>query len=120
MRILLAHDGSPSARQAVDLLGAVRWSRDMTLRVISSAEGTAMLPDPLIGGLRPTSADAEVRTGDPAGEIIASADRWDADLVLMGSRGDTGLPRVLLDSVARNVVHGGGASVLIVHAPAGN
>jgi nucleotide-binding universal stress UspA family protein len=63
------------------------------------------------------TVDAEVRSGDAAGEIMASAEMWPADLVIMGSRGRTGLPRLILGSVARNVLHGSGASVLIVHAP---
>ncbi|MGH2474459.1 MAG: universal stress protein, partial [Candidatus Limnocylindrales bacterium] len=61
-------------------------------------------------------AIAEVRTGDAAAEIIAAATEREADLVAIGSRGRTGLTRVLLGSVARNVVHGSDASVLIVRA----
>ena len=60
-------------------------------------------------------ASAEVRTGDAASEIIASAEAAGADLVVMGSRGKTGLARMILGSVARNVVQGSRASVLIVH-----
>ncbi len=59
-------------------------------------------------------ATAEVRTGDAAGEVIAAARDRGANLIAMGSRGRTGLTRVLLGSVARNVVHGSEASVLIV------
>ena len=61
-------------------------------------------------------ASAEVRTGDTAAEIIAAATESDADLVVVGSRGRTGLTRALLGSVARNIVHGSDASVLIVRA----
>ncbi len=59
-------------------------------------------------------ATAEVRTGDAAGEVITAAEERGADLIALGSRGRTGLTRVLLGSVARNVVHGSEASVLIV------
>jgi nucleotide-binding universal stress UspA family protein len=59
-------------------------------------------------------ATAETPAGDAAAEIIAAAARWDADLVVLGSRGRTGLTRLLLGSVARNVAHGSGASVLVV------
>jgi nucleotide-binding universal stress UspA family protein len=59
-------------------------------------------------------ADAEVRTGDVATEIIAAVERHRADLVVVGSRGRTGLTRLLLGSVARNVLSGSSASVLIV------
>jgi nucleotide-binding universal stress UspA family protein len=57
----------------------------------------------------------DVRVGDAAGEVIAAAESFDADLVVMGSRGRSGLTRVLLGSVARNVVQGSTASILVVH-----
>jgi nucleotide-binding universal stress UspA family protein len=52
--------------------------------------------------------------GDAAAEIVAEAESWGADLVVMGSRGRTGLTRILLGSVARNVLQGSRSSVLIV------
>lgn len=63
-------------------------------------------------------ADAEMRTGDAAAEIMAVAQAWGADLVVIGSRGQTGIKRSVMGSVARNVVTAAGASVLIVHRPA--
>ncbi len=59
-------------------------------------------------------ADAEMRNGDAAAEIIAVAEQRSADLIVLGSRGRTGLTRLLLGSVARNVLSGSTASVLIV------
>ena len=59
-------------------------------------------------------AHAEMRVGDAAGEIIALAEQRGADLIVVGSRGRTGLTRLLLGSVARNVLAGSTASVLIV------
>jgi nucleotide-binding universal stress UspA family protein len=58
--------------------------------------------------------DAEMRAGDAASEIIAAAEEQGADLIILGSRGRTGLTRLLLGSVARNVLSGSTASVLIV------
>ncbi len=63
-------------------------------------------------------ADAEMRNGDAAAEIIAVAKASDADLVVVGSRGQTGLKRIVLGSVARNVLAAGQTSVLVVHGPA--
>jgi nucleotide-binding universal stress UspA family protein len=60
------------------------------------------------------AADAALRVGDAAAEIVAEAESWGADLVVMGSRGRTGLTRILLGSVARNVLQGSRSSVLIV------
>jgi nucleotide-binding universal stress UspA family protein len=59
-------------------------------------------------------ADSEARAGDAAEEIIAVIEQQRADLVVLGSRGRTGLTRLLLGSVARNVLSGSTASVLIV------
>ena len=59
-------------------------------------------------------ADAEVRAGDAAEEIIAVVEQQRADIAVLGSRGRTGLTRLLLGSVARNVLSGSSASVLIV------
>lgn len=56
----------------------------------------------------------EVLSGSPAHAIVAFASEWDADLVILGSHGRTGLVRLLLGSVARNVLHHAGCSVLIV------
>ena len=56
----------------------------------------------------------------PAGEIIAAAEKRGADLIVLGSRGRTGLTRLLLGSVARNVLSGSTASVLVVHEPTEN
>ena len=64
---------------------------------------------------RGRQAEAAMRTGDAAAEIIAAAADVAADLVVMGSRGRTGLARVVLGSVARNVLQGSTASVLVVH-----
>jgi nucleotide-binding universal stress UspA family protein len=65
-------------------------------------------------------ANPEMRDGDAAAEIIAVAERRGADVIVVGSRGRTGLTRLLLGSVARNVLSGSTASVLIVHEPSEN
>jgi len=54
-----------------------------------------------------------MRDGDAAGEIVAVAEQRGADLVVPGSRGRTGMTRLLLGSVARNVLSASPASVLI-------
>ena len=60
-------------------------------------------------------AEGAMRTGDAAAEIIAATQDSAADLVVIGSRGRTGVARMVLGSVARNVLHGSIASVLVVH-----
>jgi nucleotide-binding universal stress UspA family protein len=54
-----------------------------------------------------------MRHGDPAAEVIAGAEASGADLIVLGSRGLTGLARLLLGGVARNVLSGSTASVLV-------
>ena len=62
---------------------------------------------------------AHVRSGDAAHEIISAASEWGVDLIVTGSRGLGGLERLLLGSVARNVVLHARCSVLVVRRPAG-
>ncbi len=59
-------------------------------------------------------ASAETREGDPAHEIVHAAREHDSDLVVLGSHGRTGLARLLLGSVARNVLLEAPCSVLLV------
>jgi nucleotide-binding universal stress UspA family protein len=55
-----------------------------------------------------------MREGDPAHEIVAVAQEREAGLIVLGSRGQTGLRRLILGSVARNVLLHAPCSVLIV------
>ncbi len=59
-------------------------------------------------------ASAEVRHGGAAHEIIAAAREHGAGLVVMGTRGQTGLRRLILGSVARKVMLHAPCSVLVV------
>ena len=58
-----------------------------------------------------------ISTGNAAHEIIEAARCFNTGLIVMGSRGHTGLTRILLGSVARNVLLHTSASVLIVREP---
>lgn len=57
-------------------------------------------------------AQASVRTGDPAVELLTVADA-STDLIIVGTRGQTGMKRLVLGSVARRVLHHAEASVLV-------
>jgi nucleotide-binding universal stress UspA family protein len=92
---------------AVDAYSAdLREAREAHRRIVDEA------------GARLRSAgrtvEVEVREGGAASEILAVAGEQDADLIVMGSRGNTGLKRLLLGSVARNLLHTSKASVLVV------
>jgi len=60
------------------------------------------------------TAEADRRDGDAASEILAAASAWKADLIVMGTHGRSGLKRLVLGSVARNVLHHAGCSVIVV------
>src|SRR5262249_42871185 len=59
-------------------------------------------------------AVAEIRHGDPAHEIVSAARSARAGLVVIGTRGLTGLRRLIIGSVARNVLLSAPCSVLVV------
>jgi nucleotide-binding universal stress UspA family protein len=58
--------------------------------------------------------DKEVHYGHPADEIVRLADDAEYDLIVMGSTGRSGLPRVLLGSTAETVARRVACSVLTV------
>ncbi|MDV2990755.1 MAG: putative universal stress protein [Chroococcidiopsis sp. SAG 2025] len=56
----------------------------------------------------------EIVTGDPAEEIIRLANIYQADLIAIGSRGLTGVKRIIQGSVSSQVVENAPCSVLVV------
>lgn len=73
--------------------------------------------------LERVSAPAEVRVerrvaeGAPAEEILRTAQSVKADLIVMGTHGRTGLSRLLMGSVAEQVVRKAPCPVLTVRTP---
>ncbi len=63
------------------------------------------------------NATADMREGRAAAEIIAAAKADKSDLIVIGSRGLTGLTRFMLGSVSRAVLFHAPCSVLVVHVP---
>ena len=59
-------------------------------------------------------AETVVPFGDAAHQIISIAGQHGADLIVMGTRGNTGFKRLVLGSVARNVLTHAHCSVLVV------
>ena len=65
----------------------------------------ALLPNPSV---------LEIMTGDPSEEIIRLASIYAADLIVLGSRGLTGVNRILKGSVSSQVVSEAPCTVLVV------
>lgn len=59
----------------------------------------------------------EAIEGTPGQAIVEEAERWGADLIVMGSRGLGTWNRLILGSVSSNVVHHAKCSVEIVRGP---
>jgi len=127
-RILLADDGSRWAGDAADWLLHSPLPSDRALRVISvagAASGAEADERERLSAERVVrdrqlrfveagiKAEGVVRAGDPAQTILDAAAGW-ADLIVVGSRGRTGLRRLLLGSVGGAVMTNARCSVLVV------
>ncbi|WP_207592562.1 universal stress protein [Halomontanus rarus] len=66
------------------------------------------------GVLDSTDIEIAVETGQPAPTIVSYADSHDVDQIVVGSRGRSGLSRLLLGSVAETVTRRASVPVTIV------
>lgn len=66
------------------------------------------------GGLEDAPVDVVIEEGQPADEIVTYADTGGVDQVVIGSRGLSGVRRLLLGSVAETVVRRADIPVTIV------
>ncbi len=57
--------------------------------------------------------EVEIREGNTVNEIIKAADEWNADLILVGNGGKSGLERFLSGSVSQSVSTHANCSVLV-------
>jgi len=62
----------------------------------------------------PGESEIEIVSGDPSEEIIRLANIYQADLIVIGSRGLTGVKRIIQGSVSSQVVENAHCSVLVV------
>jgi nucleotide-binding universal stress UspA family protein len=140
--ILYATDFSPYANQAYFHAVALAESYGATLTIVhvynpvvpSSFGVDVGAPPPAVDPtadeehwrgqleqIRPVNPRLAVRhallTGDPAEAILRHAEATQADLVVMGTHGRTGLARLLMGSVAERVLRGAPCSVLVVKMP---
>lgn len=137
MKILIATDGSPAARDAVafGLELAAKQSAEVIVVHVAPALDVmpsagfgmpAALPHPLTAhdrvaleeastaaGEADVRARTELLTGNPVDEIVAFADSIDADMIVVGSRGHSAVASAFLGSVSQGVLHEARRPVLV-------
>jgi nucleotide-binding universal stress UspA family protein len=136
MKILLAIDSSALSEMVVTELESRLWPPQTEVRVLTVIDLFALTSsvgylEPFIksendaakafveaaaerlnrGGFMATGIAVE---GYPGTSIVEEADRWDADLIMVGSHGHSGFARFLLGSIAKAVVQNAACSVEIV------
>lgn len=148
MKILIAIDGSPCSDAAIAEVVRRPWPPQSEVRVVKveapvdpgllrgspatafdeivkqqRAESEKQLREAVAvlgqsgSGLRITQALLE---GRPKDAIVAEAERWGADLIVLGSHGYGPIRRFFLGSVSLFVAHHAPCSVLIVRQPREN
>ncbi|HUE82464.1 MAG TPA: universal stress protein [Pyrinomonadaceae bacterium] len=60
--------------------------------------------DRLRGAFPRWQIEIEASSGSPAWELVAKADQWEPDLIVVGSHGHSGIKRLVLGSVSQRVV----------------
>jgi len=134
-RILLPTDGSRGNSRAVDQAIGLAEETDAVLHALFVVENIPSAPEMSDGQFqarleqigeeaiediraRADDAGVEIETalenGDPHRAIIEYADGIEADLIVMGTHGRSGLDRYLLGSVTERVVRASDVPVLTV------
>ncbi len=121
-KILLASDGSSYSRQAWVEALQLTQSKESILLAVSVAQGdwTLGLAEEHLEILKQEAAQqgVEIQTlafqGRPEVGILEAAWNLQANLIVLGSHGRTGLMRLLLGSVAERVIGQASCAVLVV------
>ncbi|HXJ16871.1 MAG TPA: universal stress protein [Candidatus Polarisedimenticolia bacterium] len=145
MKILLAIDDSKYSEAAIKAVIAQGKPEGTEVRVLHIVEPPSLLVTREMGGydssvelawkaqrkrgqeLVAKSAEAirshgvkctaELQEGDAKSKILEEADKWGAELIVLGSHGRKGLERFLLGSVSDAVAHHARCSVEVVRLP---
>jgi nucleotide-binding universal stress UspA family protein len=139
MRILLATDGSPDARAAVDVLCGWPARPGDVVSVVTVVPVRPVFPtlteppavQALVGAARELVdneterlreaghvAEPAVVEGDPSDELLRYAVQSDAELIVLGAQGMSGIQRFRLGAVTQRIAHHADCSVLVVRPPA--
>jgi len=130
-RIVLGTDGSRHAMDAAAFLGQLPLPPGTQVRVVcvvdsfvASVAGPrvleqaeALVEEAAAAVRRPEiEVGWDLRQGDADHQLIEDAESFAADLLVVGSRGVTGLQELVLGSVARSVVHHAHCPVLVARS----
>lgn len=131
--LLLCYDGSRDARYAIERAGRLFGGRHALVVTVPAGldalvdvdwAGPEALSRVVAEGVRiarEAGLDAEPIAADASGPvwrtILEIAERYDAAMIIVGSRGSTGLSSMLLGSVATAVVNRAGRPTLLIPEP---
>lgn len=133
MKILLACDGSEHSEAAINETLRSPWPDNASFQILSVVD-TSFSPPPTVqrmlasaqtvvdhavGILKEkmptgTTIIGTVSQGNPKSEILQYAERWPADLLIVGSRGLRGIKKVMMGSVSHSLVVTATCSVRVV------
>jgi nucleotide-binding universal stress UspA family protein len=133
--IVVGADDSPTARRAIEAAAELAVMSEGKLHIVSAYGGKKPNVSHLPDEFRYLSTDGECDAllqvlsfvaknkgadpqlhafnGDPVEAIISTADKLNADLIVVGNKGMKGARRVL-GSVPNSVAHGANCSVAII------
>jgi nucleotide-binding universal stress UspA family protein len=136
--ILLPTDGSSGAAAAIEPTGALASETDATVHLVSVVDtrslgidvGSTVIVDELesvatdavenaadrLSGMGVEAVETAVSHGIPYHAILDAIEDSDADLVVIGTHGRTGIDRYLLGSVAEKLVRTSPVPVMTVRA----
>ncbi len=115
---LVCADGSAHSIRAIELLATLPWLANVDVTVLCVKDRRVEV-DEAIGHaaalLRPAArtVTANVESGAPSNEIMNHLANNPADLVVLGTRGLTGIRHLRLGSTASAVAHASSCSVLV-------
>lgn len=121
-KVLVASDGSPHVRRAVDTLATLPWLEGVAVHVVTVAERRFESDDALNSATDALSesgvdlVDTVVRQGRPTHAIVDEVENVDPDLIVMGARGHGKIRRLVVGSTAAAIAGSLDRSMLVAHA----
>jgi nucleotide-binding universal stress UspA family protein len=133
--VVVGADDSPTARRAIEAAAEIVRMSGGVLHLVTAFEIKTQSDSSLPSEFRNLGTDGEAEAalqslsfvaknlgvdpvlhlvaGDPSAAIVATADKVNADLIVVGNRGMKGARRVL-GSVPNSVAHGANCSVAVI------